>query len=402
MGTLQNGKKKICPYLLEICRRSRRIAALLAVAAALLINLPMTFAAQEQNPGEDVYREQLESSGAQELLQQLPEETRELLQQLGLADFSEDGVFRLDFEDVLRQTIILASRKAKGPLRAAFCVVGIIALCALLQSVQTSFLSDEVTRVFSMCCVLVTAALMVTPLLSLISGARDTALGAFTFLISFVPVYAGIMVANGQPVIAGAYSVTTIAAAQGASGLISAAVMPMLQMLLALAVVSAAAPKVHLQGIHAFFQKTVKWLLGFGMTVFVMVLSLQGAAGAAADSLTVKTAKLVISSAVPVVGGALSDAYTSVRGYVGILKSSVGAFGILAGGAIFLPLIIELGIWVTAAELCAAAGDLFEQKEIAGLLRAISSVLGLFLAALLCCAAMLIISTGIMLAAKVS
>ena len=108
MGTLQNGKKKIRPYLLEICRRSRRIAALLAVAAALLINLPMTFAAQEQNPGEDVYREQLESSGAQELLQQLPEETRELLQQLGLADFSEDGVFRLDFEDVLRQTIILA------------------------------------------------------------------------------------------------------------------------------------------------------------------------------------------------------------------------------------------------------------------------------------------------------
>ncbi|MGI6261150.1 MAG: stage III sporulation protein AE [Acutalibacteraceae bacterium] len=400
MRALQNEKKKIC--LLKICRNGRRITALLAAAVALLITLPLAFAAQEQDPGEDIYREQLESSGAQELSQQLPEETRELLRQLGLADFSEDGVFRLDFEDVLQQTVLLTRQKAGGPLRAAFCVVGIIVLCALLQSVKTSFLNDEVTRVFSIACVLMTATLMVTPLVSLISGARDTALGAFTFLISFVPVYAGIMVANGQPVTAGTYSVTTIAAAQGAAGLISAVVAPMLQMLLALAVVSAAAPRINLQGIHAFLQKMVKWLLGFGMTIFVTVLSLQGAAGAAADSLTVKTAKFVIGSAVPVVGGALSDAYASVRGYVGILKSSVGAFGILAGGAIFLPLIIELVIWIAAAELCAAAGDLFEQKEIAGLLRAISSVLGLFLAVLLCCAALLIISTGIVLAAKAS
>jgi len=247
-----------------------------------------------------------------------------------------------------------------------------------------------------------TAALMVTPLVSVLTRAQNTALGAFAFLISFVPVYAGIMAANGQPVLAGAYSATTIAAAQGASGLFSAVVAPGLQMLLALSVVSAAAPKINLQGIYTFLQKMVKWVLGFGMTIFVTILSLQGAAGSAADSLAVKTAKFVIGSAVPVVGGALSDAYTSVRGYVGVLKSTVGAFGILAGGAIFLPLIVELLIWIAAAELCAAAGELFEQKEISGLLKAISSVLGLFLAVLLCCGALLIISTGIVLAAKAS
>ena len=135
MRALQNEKKKIC--LLKICRNGRRITALLAAAVALLITLPLAFAAQEQDPGEDIYREQLESSGAQELSQQLPEETRELLRQLGLADFSEDGVFRLDFEDVLQQTVLLTRQKAGGPLRAAFCVVGIIVLCALLQSVKT-------------------------------------------------------------------------------------------------------------------------------------------------------------------------------------------------------------------------------------------------------------------------
>ncbi len=372
-------------------------------AFAILLLFPtVVLAAEEMNPGEDIYREQLESSGAQGLSEQLPEETQQLLQELGLADFSEDGVFQLNFNDIMQQTALLAQQKAAGPLRAALCVIGIIALCALLQSVKTSFLNDEITQVFSIACVLMTAAVVVTPIVSLISRAQDTALGAFTFLISFVPVYAGIMIANGQPVTAGAYSATTIAAAQGASGLISTVVAPSLQMLLALSVVSAAAPKINLQGIHSFLQKLVKWLLGFVMTIFVTILSLQGAAGGAADSLAVKTAKMVIGNAVPVVGGALSDAYTSVRGYVGVLKSSVGAFGILAGGAIFLPLILELLIWIVATELCAAAGELFDQKEISGLLKAISSVLGLFLAVLLCCAALLIISTGIVLSVKAS
>ncbi|MDD6174460.1 MAG: stage III sporulation protein AE [Firmicutes bacterium] len=397
MRSLSDGKKKICRRNLRSCGR-----CLAVLAAAMLLALPLVAVAQERNDGEQIYREQLEASGAEDLPQQLPEETRELLQELGLADFSEDGIFRLNFENVLQQTAVLARQKASDPLRAALCVVGIIALCALLQSVKTSFLNDEITQVFSVVCVLMTASVMVTPLVSLISGARDTALAAFAFLISFVPVYAGIMVANGQAVTAGAYSATTVAAAQGASGLLSAVVTPVLQMLLALAIVSAAAPRTNLQGIHSFLQKMVKWLLGIVMTVFVTVLSLQGAAGAAADSLTVRTAKFVIGSAVPVVGGALSDAYTSVRGYVGVLKSSVGAFGILAGGAIFLPLTVELMIWIAAAELCAAVGGLLDQKEIAGLLKAISAVLGLFLAVLLCCAALLIISTGIVLAARTS
>ena len=380
----------------------RALFAIFLVSFFFLAFLSTAFAAEEASSGEDIYREQLQSSGAQGLPQQLPEETQQLLEQLGLGDFSEEGVFRLSFENVLQQTALLAKEKADDPLRAALCVIGIIALCALLQSVKTSFLNDELTQVFSIACVLMTAALVVTPLLSLISRAQNTALGAFTFLISFVPVFAGIMAANGQLVTAGAYSATTIAAAQGASALLAATVIPVLQMLLALSVVSAAAPKINLQGVHAFLQKLVKWLLSFVMMIFVTVLSLQGAAGSAADSLTVKTAKFVIGNAVPVVGSALSDAYTSVRGYVGVLKSSVGAFGILAGGAIFLPLIIELLIWIFAAELCAAAGDLFGQKEISGLLKAISSVLGLFLAVLLCCAALLIISTGIVLSAKAS
>ena len=151
------------------------------------------FAAQKEESGEDVYQDQLEASGAQELPQQLPEETRQLLEELGLADFSGDGVFRLSFEDILSQTAALAQQKAAGPLRAAFCVIGIIALCALLQSVKTSFLNDEITHVFSIACVLMTAALMVTPLVSVLTRAQNTALGAFAFLISFVPVYAGIM-----------------------------------------------------------------------------------------------------------------------------------------------------------------------------------------------------------------
>ena len=61
-----------------------------------------------------------------------------------------------------------------------------------------------------------------------------------------------------------------------------------------------------------------------------------------------------------------------------------------------------VGCYARLREASAGKDTTIGHWEIAGLLRAISSVLGLFLAVLLCCAALLIISTGIVLAAKAS
>lgn len=110
-----------------------------------------------------------------------------------------------------------------------------------------------------------------------------------------------------------------------------------------------------------------------------------------------KTAKFVLGNAIPVVGGAISDAVASVQGYLGLLKTTVGAFGVLAGACIFLPALIEQILWLIAVNVCLVVCDIFEIKEISALLKTVNSVIGLTIAVLVSCALILVVSSGIMM-----
>ncbi len=349
---------------------------------------------EEQNPE---YQDQLEASGANELPGKLPEEARKLMEDFGVGNLSQEGIFNLTPEQILQQSLKLAGESASSPVRAAASVVGVILLCSLLQSVKGSFGDKELSRVFGVVCVLVTIAFVVTPVVDCVIRTNNTIQGAFVFITAFVPVLGSVMTASGQPVTAGSYSMTMLIASDAATALFSNIVMPVLNMILAMAVVSSAAPRLHLGGISSFMQRAVKWVLGFTMTIFVSVLSIQGAVGNAADTVTMKAAKFVIGNAIPVVGGAISDAVTSVQSYLGLLKTTVGAFGVLAGACIFLPILIEHILWLVAVNVCLVVSDIFELKEISGLLKAINGVIGLMIAVTISCALILIISSGVMM-----
>lgn len=355
----------------------------------------VAFASQEES--DQYYQDQMEASGADQLPGYLPEDAKKIMGNLGVGDLSQEGIFNLSPEQILQQSLNLAGEYAASPVRAAASVIGVILLCSLLQGIKGSFGEKELSRIFGVVCVLVSIAFLVAPIVDCVVRTSETVQGSFVFVTAFVPVLSGIMTASGQPVTASSYSLTMLVTSDAATALFSTVVMPMLNIILAIAVVSAAAPRLNIGGISSFIQKAVKWVLGFTMTIFVSVLSIQGAVGSSADSVTMKAAKFVIGNAIPVVGGAISDAVTSVQSYLGLLKTTVGAFGILAGACIFLPILIEQILWLVAVNVCLVVSDIFEMKEISSLLKAVNGVIGLMIAVAVSCALILVISSGIMM-----
>ena len=172
---------------------------------------------------------------------------------------------------------------------------------------------------------------------------------------------------------------------------------PLLNIFLALSVTASVSPRLNLTGICDMFSKVIKWILGFIMSVFVGLLAIQSIIGTAADTAGTKAVKFVISSFVPIVGGALSDALNTVQSCVKLLKSGVGAFGIIAAGCVFIPILIQCLLWLAALQVCAAVGDVFELKQTTSLLRASGKVISTIISILLCCMTVLIVSTVLML-----
>ncbi|MEE1492123.1 MAG: stage III sporulation protein AE, partial [Massilioclostridium sp.] len=114
-------------------------------------------------------------------------------------------------------------------------------------------------------------------------------------------------------------------------------------------------------------------------------------------TVTVKATKFMVGSFIPVVGGAISDALNSVQGCLGLMKSSIGAFGILACVFTFLPAILTVLFYMLVLKISSAAGSLFGLSGVTEIFDAVYDALSILMAFLICYSLLTIVTTTLMI-----
>ena len=376
----------------------RGVRRLLLAGAVLLTlvpaaGLPVSGEAEVESglsPSE-IYEEQYEESGAGDLIGEVPEEAREPLERMGISGADWESIQGLTPEKLLNEVGAAAKTAAAGPMRSAAGIAAVILLCALVSGVDSGIRPlGGVTSLVGTLCV---CTALIFPLAECIAEAASVVDGAAVFTIACVPVLAGLMAAGGQSTAAASYGFLMLGAGNVISIAASVVIVPMLNIFLAFSLVSGISPQIRLKGVCDLFSQAVKWILGFVMTVFTAILGMQTLVTSAADAASVKTTKFVVSSVVPVVGSALGEAVTTVQGCVRLLKSGVGAFALLAGAVIFLPVLLQCLLWILTCHFCAGIGDIFSLAEIAEVLRAAAKTMGILLSVILCCMLVIAVSS---------
>lgn len=378
----------------------RTVCFLILLAAAFFFH---TTAFAEQTASSSVsslnqyYQEQLQQSGADQLEDKLPDDTKKILQELGISGSDWNSITSITPQNYFQKILLVFTGRAKNPMRVLASVIAVILLCALLDGMKLSFGEKPLGGVIGMVGTLCICTIVVQPIVACISDAADVLKASSSFLLTCVPVLVAIMAAAGQSVSAGSYHLLMMAAGNIISIFATTVLVPMMNIFLALSVVSSVSPNINLNGLCNVLNKAVKWVMGLGMTLFTGLITMHSLVASSLDSTGAKAAKFVVSSFVPVVGNALGEALNTVTGCVKMLKSGVGAFGLLAGLFVFLPVIAECVLWILTLMLCSGISQMFDLKEITGLLKASSDVVSTMLAILLCCMMVLIISTVVML-----
>lgn len=372
----------------------RRILAGLCLVCLLGFAWPVQ-AAETGEAGEtfdqSLYEEQMEESGAQDLWDSLPEETQELLEELGVEGVGWESLAAVEPQSFFEMLLGFFTGGLSQPLAAGASLLGIMLVCALTNGMKLSFGERQTGSVLGMVGALCACAVIAPPVISCIQQASTLIEGAGGFLLAGAPVLAGLMLACGQPVSASGWTVFLLAAGNGISLLSSVVLLPVMHIFLAFSLVSAVSPDIRLDSLCGVFAKTVRWVLVLAVTIFTSLLSAQSLISASADGASVKAAKL-FAGFVPVVGNVLGDTMGTVQSCVRLLKSGVGAFGLLAALCIFLPVVAQCLLWIFCCTLCGAAGDLLGQSEITGLLKAASQVLQTLLAIVVSCAVVMLVS----------
>lgn len=374
---------------------------LMFLLCLLLLCMPVSAVSGSDASGESTlqeqFEEQLEASGADELIENAPEQVKESLYDLGLDTISFQKILSLSPKEFIPYFIDQVQAVIARPVKLLAIVVGIIVLCALMNALKQSMAKDKLKEVFQVVSILCICAAVITPVIDCISKTGKTIFDCSNFLISFVPVLSGVMTAGGQIVTATSYQVFLFWAAELVSVIVSRTLVPFLGIYLAIAITSSMNTEFRLDKIADSLKSFICWSLGGLLTVFVGILSIQGIVASSADTVSLKATKFLISSVVPVVGGALSDALGSVQSCVKLLKTSVGAYGIIIAVMTFLPLLIESISWLLVTKISQVVAEFLGVGGVTPVLKATSSVLSIILAIILCFMMLIIITTTIMM-----
>ena len=379
-----------------ITRRQKWAAALffsLLIAVSMFCLTASALTDEEYN---QLVNEQLNEFGADEVEQLPDEQTKELLEQLGLGDIDPMEFLELQPGSMAEIILALGKKSYPAPLAACFAVCGVLLIGQLMNGLRLEN-RPGFEKAYQYFAVVAAASAILIPLVSQINKSFGQLEEASVFMTGFVPAFTAAVSASGQPISATVSAAGLLAAAEIAVWLVRTAVLPACGIFAAFGVVGGVTDSADLEKLSGFFKGFVVWLLGAAVTILVGLISLKSYLTAAADSVTVRTLKMLVSGSVPIVGGGLSDAVSSVVSCFSVIKNAFGFFGVVAVILCVLPEIVSVTLWKLAVGLCSALASSTDQKGVAKLLKTLGDMLSIVIAAMVLTALVFIIGITVMM-----
>ena len=342
-----------------------------------------------------LYHRQRQAAGVEELPRHLPADVQQLLEQMDVDLLTPSTYEDLSVQRVSEMLLSLLRTQSDGPMQAFRTLLGVVLVSALLGGLDMGG-GAALRRTYHGVAVVGAGGVLLPPLLSLLQTVGETVESVTVFLTAYAPVYAVVMAAGGRVAGAAAYQTTLLGATALLTWLIRLAVFPVLTVSLALGCTGAVTEGFCMDRLSEGLHKTVLWGLGLFSTVFSGLLSLQQMVTAAGDTVGVRVARFSLSGFVPVVGGLLSEAYATVMGCAGLLRTVVGAFGLVAVVLMVAPPLIGCVCWNVALHLAGGAAALFGLAPIERLCRVAAGAVRVLIALLAVFALLMVIATAVM------
>ncbi len=335
---------------------------------------------------DEIYSEQYNISGVNSLKDVLPDEVSEMLAEIDISSSDASWTEYFTPKNIFQNIWSFFKSGGARPFTAMLTCLAVL----LFTTAVEGFYSENNTVKYVLG--IGVSAAVVLPAASTLKACVSAVSAAGVFMLSFIPIYAAILVSRGKSLTAAGFSTVMLAVSEGVSALCSFCLVPLTGMQLGLSVAGSTLTEINVQSIGNAIKKASMWTLSFASAVLLGILGIQTVVGGAADTLSSKTAKFILGTAVPVVGNTVGEALATVRGCVKLLGSSVAVYGVVAVVLIILPTVIELFLWRISLSLSFSAAELLGQTKAAALIRSVDAAVSFILGVIIMVGILFIIS----------
>lgn len=317
-----------------------------------------------------------------------------------LADYdietSYDEIAALSFGVFAKAIAAKVTDSETSPFKLLGTILLVTVLSALLKSAGSIGFKGS-ADIYGLVSVLTAVTVISPQLFAAFSQSVEAVNVSGGFISVFIPVFSGAAAASGHMTSAAIYDVTVLAASELIVQLVSGFLMPVLSAAAMLSVTGSVFTKNEMSGVVQLLKKVITWTMTITMTVFIGFVTLKCSLAGKTDGAATKAARFVISGSVPVVGGAVSDAYAAVRSSFDLIRGTVGTVGCIAVLLIVLPPVIQLMLFRFVMWIGAAAAELFGAEHMKKLLSSFDSALAIAQSVLACYGVMFVLCTGILM-----
>lgn len=323
-------------------------------------------------------------------------DTEKILEDLGIDGLNFENINQISFKSIVNYFADDLETKVKNVLKFVLIQTAVILFLSSVVVVSESKNKDVIEFAAVISVVLISSQ----HITSLLNASLSVIDASSKFMLGYIPIFASLIAFSASAATALSYNTLLLTVSQGISWFVSNFALKITGGFFAMSISFSLSENISLSRFSAFFSKFTSYVIGFLSSIFAAFLTVKSVFYSSVDTVSAKGIRFVISNFIPVVGSAISDAYSTVLGSIGIIKGSVAIVGILVAVILNLPTVFEGMCYCLALNFLSFVSQILNCEKISALLKAFSIGIKFILLIQIFMLFILIVSTAVMVNVK--
>ena len=332
-----------------------------------------------------------------EISEIIPDDARDVLESSGMENFNLNEIYNISLNKITDFFMVTLKDKVSDISKDFFNLLSAVLIISIITSLFKGYYDEKLTDILSVVIITISSVGVIEGSLGAVVSVLDL---SGKFMIGFAPIYTLIISLSGNAASALTYNTVALFIAEIISKIITSGAIDLIGVYFCLGISFSLNETINMGRFTSVINRFVSTALGLLASVFTGYLGLKNILSVSVDRVSVRSIRFLISSVIPIVGSAISDAYSSLIGSINLIKGSVAIVAILVILILNIPIIIENLIYYISFNLLSYVSDILLAKKVGDVFRVFTC--GMRILLLLCIfeVFVLIISVGIALSVK--
>lgn len=255
-----------------------------------------------ENLTQQMIKEEQDTFGISDFVKETDKYTNDFFDDINVTDVLNSAINgKVDNSNILKKILNLFGKEIVSSLKTIIAVLTIVLIHSIIKVVAENLETSNISKIVYYVQYILIVTIIMSNFSDLILSITNTIQNLVGFMNTLVPLLITLMIYTGNIATSSLLEPIILFIIEFISNIIVNLILPGVSIITAIIIVSKLSDKVQINKLAKFLKSSIVWFLGIVLTVFVGVISLEGTLASSVDGITAKTAKVAVSSMIPVV-----------------------------------------------------------------------------------------------------